>query len=116
MLLEAGGSGGVEVGRRHRRALAPAGWTCPWRPCPGPGQALSWTGVHTASPVGLWASAGQGLEALPCGKDSTLRSMDCTGVFDAQRDGLFSCYFRESGKAMAEMQGGGRSRVVSASL
>lgn len=31
--------------------------------CPGPGQVLSWTGVHTASPIGLWASASQQVEA-----------------------------------------------------
>lgn len=106
------------VGRRADITGGPwpqLGWTCPWRPFVQV-QALSWTGVHTASPIHLWASASQGVEALPCGKECTLRSLDCTGVFGAKRDGLISCYFREPGKTMAKMQGGGRSRVVSASL
>ena len=113
VLLEGGGTGGGAAGRHHRRALAPVGLDLSLAAlCPGPGQVLSWTGVHTASPIGLWATASQGVEALPCGKDCTLRSLDCTGVFGAKRDGLISCYFREPGKTMAKMQGGGRSRWI----
>ena len=109
VLLEGGGKGGR--GDTTGGPWPQLDWTCPWRPFVQ-AQARCAHGF----PIGLWASASQQVEALPCGKDSTLRSLGCTGVFDAKRDGLFSCYFQEPGKTMAEMQGGGRSRVVSASL
>lgn len=89
-----------EVGPDHLEDPGPT-WTGPVLGGlrPGTGQVISRAGVHTASPMGLWASVSQGVETLSCGKDSALKSTGLDWSVSCQKRRAIHLLFQKGPKS-----------------